>query len=268
MNGLERIQTTFQQTAAQGRAALMPYFTVGFPSLHGSHSSQAILEAIAASGADLIELGIPFSDPLADGPTIQRSTQTALAQGTRVADCIEAARQLRAQGATQALLLMGYINPILSFGPQHFVQAAAEAGVDGLIIPDLPVEEGEEIEALCRAQGLALVYMLAPTSTPQRMALVAAHASGFIYLVSVAGVTGAREDVPPGLAEFVSRVRQVSELPLAVGFGIATPHKAQLIGKLADGVIVGSAMISRAEGNADPSRSVGQFVRELRAAVG
>ncbi len=264
MNGLEHIKNTFDRVKKEKRAALMPYYTIGFPNLE---QSQEVLEAIASCGADLIELGVPFSDPLADGPTIQRSTQAALAQGVKLRDCIAAARRLRAKGVTQPLILMGYINPILSYGLRLFVQEATAAGVDGFIVPDLPVEEGEKLEALCREQGCALVYMLAPTSTPERIAAVTAHSSGFVYLVSVTGVTGARDEVPADLAAFVQRVRQATSLPLGVGFGIATPEKAAKIAKIADGVIVGSAMISHAEGAAEPGRAVGEFVGSLRRAV-
>ena len=264
MNGIEHIQNTFRQAQDEKRAALMPYFTIGFPDLE---QSRAVLASIAAYGADLIELGMPFSDPLADGPTVQRSTQAALAQGVKMRDCIETARILRAKGAAQALLLMGYVNPILSYGLRAFVQDAAAAGVDGLIVPDLPVEEAQELEDACREAGCALVYMLAPTSTPERIAAVAAHSSGFIYLVSVTGVTGAREEVPADLSDFIQRVRQATRLPLAVGFGIATPEKAARIAQMADGVIVGSAMISAAEGAGDPAEAVGDLVSHLREAV-
>ena len=192
--GLDRIAAAFAAARAEGRAALMPYFTLGYPD---ADTSEAVIRAIAAAGADLIELGVPFSDPLADGPTIQRSTQVALEGGMTVARCLALTRRLREAGVSQALLLMGYVNPILAYGAARFVADAAAAGADGLIIPDLPPEEAAaggacEIEAACAAHGLALVYLAAPTSTDERLATLAARTTGFLYLVSVAGVTGAR----------------------------------------------------------------------------
>ena len=192
--GLVRIADAFAAARAEGRAALMPYFTLGYPD---ADTSEAVIRAIAAAGADLIELGVPFSDPLADGPTIQRSTQVALEGGMTVARCLALTSRLREAGVSQALLLMGYVNPILAYGAARFVADAAAAGADGLIIPDLPPEEAAaggagEIEAACAAHGLALVYLAAPTSTDERVATLAARTTGFLYLVSVAGVTGAR----------------------------------------------------------------------------
>jgi tryptophan synthase alpha chain len=230
-------------------------------------ASLEVVQAMAQNGADLIELGVPFSDPLADGPTIQHSTQVALQQGMNVARCLEMTAQLRRSGLSQPLLLMGYINPLLAYGTERFVTEAAEAGADGLILPDLPVEEAQEIEGLCRQHGLALVYLLAPTSPPERIALLAEHASGFLYLVSVTGVTGARQSLPPDLQDFVTRVRAQTDLPLAVGFGIATPQHAAEVGKIADGVIVGSALIRAAGEASDPAKAATNFLRELSQAL-
>jgi tryptophan synthase alpha chain len=264
MSGLEHIASTFEAARLEGRPALMPYFTLGYP----THSASLnIITAIARSGADLIELGIPFSDPLADGPTIQHSTQVALENGTSVARCLEMTADLRAGGVTQPLLLMGYYNPILSFGVGLFVAAAAQAGADGLIVPDLPPEEAGELEGHCRDHGLGLVFLVAPTSTPERLALVAAHSTGFLYLVSLAGVTGARAQLASDLEEFVERVRAVSTLPLAVGFGISTPLQASQVGALADGVIVGSALIHAAGHSDQPEQAAGAFVSDLKEAL-
>jgi len=238
---------------------LIPYLTLGYPT---PRLSLELVEAAVAGGADLVELGIPFSDPLADGPTIQRATHLALQQGMTVARCLEMAAELRARGVEVPLLFMGYFNPILAYGVEAFVRASAKAGVDGLIIPDLPPEEGDEIEAACRHSGLALVYLLAPTSTEERIRLVSQRATGFIYLVSVTGVTGARDRLPPRLASFVSRVRAATRMPLAVGFGISTPQQAQQVGELADGVVVGSAILRLVED--EPARKVEDFVRSLR----
>lgn len=260
MNGLDRIGAKFDEVKSQGRAALMPYFTLGYPT---RELSLEIIRRLAASGADLIELGIPFSDPLADGPTIQRSTQIALEQGISVAGCLESVAQLRAAGVQQPLLLMGYYNPILAFDPLRFVTQAAEAGADGFIIPDLPPEEAGELEAACRTAGCALIYLLAPSSTADRIAKIAQHASGFIYLVSVDGITGARHHLPADLEAFIRRVRAQTNLPLAVGFGISTPSQAAAVARIADGVIVGSALIQAAERTSQPAEAVGDFVRGM-----
>ena len=202
-DGLARIAAAFAAPRAEGRAALMPYFTLGYPDIP---TSEAVVRAIAATGADLIELGVPFSDPLADGPTIQHSTQVALEQGMTLARGLALTSRLRAAGVTQPLLLMGYVNPILAYGVSRYVADAAAAGADGFIVPDLPPEEAGELEAACRTHGLALIFLLAPTSTPERIAAVVSHATGFVYLVSLAGVTGARDQLPPDLAAFVGRV--------------------------------------------------------------
>jgi tryptophan synthase alpha chain len=264
--GLDRIAAAFAAAHAEGRAALMPYFTLGYPD---ADTSEAVIRAIAAAGADLIELGVPFSDPLADGPTIQRSTQVALQGGMTVARCLALTRRLRAAGVSQALLLMGYINPILAYGAARFVADATAAGADGLIIPDLPPEEAAagEIEAACATHGLALIYLAAPTSTDERLAALAARTTGFLYLVSVAGVTGARGGLPPDLAAFAGRARAVAQTPIAVGFGIATPAQARAVGQLADGVIVGSALINAVTGAADPPAAAQRFVGGLRVAL-
>jgi tryptophan synthase alpha chain len=263
--GVERIADAFAAARAGGRAALMPYYTLGYPD---PETSLAVICALAhGGGADLIELGVPFSDPLADGPTIQRSTQAALQHGMTVRRCLQLTRRIREAGVTQPLLLMGYLNPILAYGMASFVADAVAAGADGFIIPDLPPEEGLSLEAACQAAGCALVYLLAPTADTLRAAEIARRSTGFLYLVSVAGVTGARDDVPAGLEEFVRRVRPLAHLPLAVGFGIATPRHAALVGRMADGVIVGSALINAVDQAADPPAAAGDFLRSLRAAL-
>ncbi len=264
MNGMDRIAETFKRCRQAGRAACMPYFTLGYPD---AALSGEILLAAARSGADLFELGIPFSDPLADGPTIQHSTQTALEHGMTVRGCLEQVRSLRRNGVTQPLLLMSYINPLLAFGMESFTAEAAAAGADGLIVPDLPPEESAGLEEACRRHALALIFLLAPTSTQERIALAASRATGFIYLVSVTGVTGARNELPPDLADFIGRVRQATDLPLAVGFGIATPQQAAQVGRLADGVIVGSALINAIGHSNDPCATASAFIHELAAAL-
>jgi tryptophan synthase alpha chain len=261
MSGLDRIATAFAST--DGRAALMPYFTLGYPD---AETSLDVVEAIARAGADLIELGVPFSDPLADGPIIQHSTQVALEQGTNAERCLEMVAQLRTRGVTQPLMLMGYVNPILAFGVERFVAQATMTGADGFIVPDLPPEEAAAMEVACQAHERALVYLLAPTSPSERIARLATRTTGFLYLVSLAGVTGARDTLPPDLEGFVRRVRDVAHTPLAVGFGISTPEQARAVGRVADGVIVGSALI-KAAGKEGPPAAAGAFVRGLREAL-
>jgi tryptophan synthase alpha chain len=264
MTGVEHIHETFRALKLAGRAACMPYYTLGYPT---QAMSLEILHSIARSGADLIELGIPFSDPLADGPTIQHSTQVALENGASVRRCLELVKALRQDGIGQPLVLMSYINPLLAYGVERFCADAASAGADGLIVPDLPPEEGEELEQACRKQGLAMVNLLAPTSTAERIALAAQRSSGFLYLVSVTGVTGARQALSPDLAGFVARVRLATDLPLAVGFGIATPQQATQVGRLADGVIVGSALINTVDQAGDPCSAAGETIKALANAL-
>ena len=264
MNGLERISAVFQSTQAAGRSALMPYFTLGYPD---AQSSLEIIEAIANSGADLIEIGMPFSDPLADGPTIQHSTQIALEQGMTVAGCLGLTADLRARGVEQPLILMGYVNPILAFGIERFVAEAAAAGADAFIVPDLPPEEAEAMWTACSEHQLALIFMLAPTSTAERMTTVLERSAGFVYLVSLIGVTGARTELPEGLQTFVQSVRGLTQLPLAVGFGVSTPDQARVVGSIAEGVIVGSALINAVDGAENLPQAAGAFVSALRTAL-
>ncbi|MBE2238231.1 MAG: tryptophan synthase subunit alpha [Caldilineaceae bacterium] len=244
MTGVEQIQAIFVKAKAEQRAVFMPYHAMGYPD---RAQTLEIIRTLGETGAELFEIGIPHSDPLADGPTIQTATYTALTQGTTVADCLAMVRELRAAGMTQPFCAMTYYNPLFAYGMEAFVADARTAGIDGLIVPDLPPEEAEELEAACRRAGLATIYLLAPTSTDARIRFVAAHSTGFIYLVSVTGITGARTDLPPDLADFVARVRKVTTLPLAVGFGIGTGEQASAVARLADGVIVGSALVKAAD---------------------
>lgn len=260
--GAERIESLFKQVKAERRAAFMPYHAMGYPS---RAATLEIVEALAGCGADLFEIGIPHSDPLADGPTIQTATYTALTQGTTVADCLAMTRTLREAGVRQPFCAMTYVNPLMAYGMQRFVADAVASGIDGLIVPDLPPEEASELEQACRSAGLATIYLLAPTSTDERIQLVARHATGFIYLVSVTGITGARSELPPDLADFVRRVRRRTELPLAVGFGIGSAAQAAAVAQIADGVIVGSALVKLAgERSVDAVRALGA---ELAAGV-
>ncbi len=247
-------------TFARHKPAFMPYFTLGYPDYE---TSLAVVEACAAAGANMMELGIPFSDPLADGPTIQHSTQVALQGGMTVERCITAVSTLRARGVTIPFMLMGYVNPILAYGTACFVQDAALSGANGFIVPDLPPEEAGELQDLCQEHGLALTYLLSPNSSDERIRLVTRKSTGFTYLVSVTGITGARTELPPALGSFISRVRAQAAGPLAIGFGISTRQQTQAVGALADGVIVGSALIRAVDEAADKPEAAARFVRSL-----
>jgi tryptophan synthase alpha chain len=245
-----------------GHKALIAYLTVGYPNPEATGEAATML---ANSGCDIIELGIPFSDPLADGATIQKASYQALRQGITPQACLDVARRLR-QRITTPLVFMSYYNPILSFGLEAFCQASAEAGVAGLIVPDLPPEEGVELEISTRRHKLDLVYLLTPTSTEERISLVAERSQGFIYLVSLTGVTGARQALPPELEGFVRRVRQRTSKPLCVGFGVSNPEQAGRVAQVADGVIVGSRLIQLIDEDASLS-SLKSTVLGLREAL-
>ncbi len=262
-NGRTKITTAFKNALQSRTAAVMPYFTLGYPD---RSQSLDIIEAIAPF-SDLIELGVPFSDPLADGPTIQRSTQISLENGTTVAGCFDMVRELRLRGVETPICLMGYYNPMLAYGLERFVTDSKEAGVQGFIVPDLPPEEVAELQLLVDEAGLAYIYFLAPTSSQERIEQVAASAQGFIYLVSVTGVTGARSALQSDLAAFVQRVRANSGMPLAVGFGISSPTQAASVAELADGVIIGSALISAVNEAHDKPAIAASFVQSLQHAL-
>jgi len=261
MTGRQRIEALFARTKAEGRAAFLPYHAMGFPS---REATLEVIQSLAAAGADAFEIGIPHSDPLADGPTNQAATYAAITQGTTVADCLAMVRELRASGVSQPFFAMSYINPLMAYGVEAFVRDAVAAGIDGLIVPDLPPEEATFIEQPAQAAGLATIYMLAPTSTPERIRLVAQHATGFIYMVSVTGITGARTELSPDLAGFVARVRRETNLPLAIGFGIGTGAQAAQVAKIAEGVIVGSALVKASAVSVEAVRALGN---ELAAGV-
>lgn len=241
----------------------MPYVTVGYPSLE---ATLEVVPLLASCGCDIVELGIPFSDPLADGVTIQKASFRALENGVTPETCLEIAGQLK-EKVDIPLVLMTYFNPVFSYGLEKFVSACTRSGIDGLIIPDLPPEEGSELEVLTQRQGLDLIYLLAPTSTEKRIRLVAERSRGFIYLVSLTGVTGVRDRLPADLETFVARVRQVAKQPLCVGFGIATPEQAKRVARSADGVIVGSRLIQLMEAEANFLAPAGNFITGLRRAL-
>jgi tryptophan synthase alpha chain len=261
---MSRITATFARLRAAGRAAFMPYLTLGFPE---RDSALSLVPALEAAGADLIELGLPFSDPLADGATIQAATQRALANGMTLARCLDQVEALRQGGVTVPLVLMGYYNPILQLGLEPFADRAAAAGVDGVIVPDLPPEESDPLRSLLRDRSIDLVFLLAPTSTGDRLRQVAALSGGFLYLVSLTGVTGARQQMASGLEEWVAQVRSATDLPVAVGFGISTPAQAAEVACYADGVIVGSALIQAIGAARDPRSAAAAFTASLRSAM-
>lgn len=253
---MNRIQAAFQH-----RPVFMPYFPVGYPTVSVSVD---VLEALARNGADLIEVGLSFSDPLADGPVIQRATQIALQNGVTTRHGIEAVAELRRRGVQIPLVLMGYYNPILAYGLRNFIRDAVQAGADGFILPDLPPEEAEEFRQWLDETQTPLIPMLAPTTSDVRMERIARQARGFIYLVSVTGVTGERRDLSTGLGDLIARVRRYTEIPVCVGFGISTPEQAIAVGQLADGVIVGSACVREVGESADPVQAAAAFAHKYR----
>ncbi|NWG05555.1 MAG: tryptophan synthase subunit alpha [Chloroflexi bacterium] len=249
------------ETAFTTKPIFMPYFPLGYPDLDMSID---VIEALARNGADLIEVGLSFSDPLADGPVIQHATQIALEKGITVKKSLEAVKELRRRGVDIPLILMGYYNPMLAYGLEKFVRDAREAGADGFIIPDLPAEESKEFEEA--AGDLPLIQMLAPTTPPERMEMIARNAKGFIYLVSVTGITGERQSLAEGLGGLIAQVREhaLQSVPVCVGFGISTPEQAKEVGRMADGVIVGSACVKMIGGSEKPVEAAREFARSFR----
>lgn len=260
--GAPHMAALFAAARTDQRAVFMPYLVVGYPDMETFFQ---LVIGLEQTGATMFELGVPFSDPLADGPVIQAATQQALTQGINVAACLAAVAELRARGVRAALNLMSYVNPLLAYGVTRFCAAAADAGLDGLIVPDLPPEESDELAAACHTHGLALIRFLAPTSTQARVERVTRAAEGFIYLVSLTGVTGLRDRLPPELEAFVARVRAQTTVPLAVGFGISNAEQARTVAQIADGVIVGTAIVKRAGGE-NPVPDVVKLGEELVAA--
>jgi tryptophan synthase alpha chain len=255
-SGVERIARAFTDTGP--RAALMPYLMGGFPTLE---QSTRIGQACVQAGADLLELGLPYSDPLADGPVIHDAGVRALAAGANVAGVLEVAREL---SRSVPVVLMAYANMVLAPGADAFAERLAQSGACGLIVPDLPLEESDEIGAACRAHGLALVPLVAPTTTPQRMAAIGAHARGFLYTVSVVGTTGERQTLEQRFADVLARAKACTRAPVVAGFGIATSeHVRQAAAAGADGVIVGTRLVRAAGESDDPPAAVGALVQEL-----
>ena len=266
MTAPDRIAAAFATARAEGRAALVTYVMGGDPDLA---TSRDMALACAEGGADLLEIGMPFSDPIADGPTIQAAGERALAAGATVEGCLRLAADVRKRTGAP-IALMGYVNPVLAYGEERFLDGCARAGVDAVILPDLPPEEAEAFRALAAARGVRTVFLIAPTSTEGRVAEACAAATGFVYFVSVTGVTGARAALPEDLGHRVAAVRARSPVPVVVGFGVSTPEQARHVGRLADGVVVGSAIVSRvAKGGTRRVRAarVRRFVAGLRAGL-
>jgi tryptophan synthase alpha chain len=240
---LGRIADVFANLKQQGKKGLIPFITAGDPDLA---TTEQLLIALSKAGATLIELGVPFSDPMADGPVIQRASERALKHSFGLQDILDTAARARKQIDTP-IILFSYYNPLLQFGLQRLAQAVSEAGVDGVLVTDLTPEESGEFEATLREHDLDMIFLVAPTSTDERLRLVAEHASGFIYAVSRAGVTGTREKVSAEAEKLVNRVRQFSSLPVAVGFGISNAAQVADVHRYADAVVVGSAIVAEME---------------------
>lgn len=260
-----RIARRFAELAKHGEMGIVAYLTAGDPTLD---ATEKIVLAAAEAGADVIELGVPFSDPLADGPTIQRASERALKSGTTLAGILALVARLR-RSTEVPIVLFSYFNPILQMGIEKFAAAAAKAGADGVLATDLTPEEAADYRAILRAHNLDTIFLAAPTSTDARLAKIAAASSGFLYLISRTGVTGTRDALPEDLPAFVRRVRQHTRLPIAVGFGISLPTHVTILGGIADAAVVGSAIVVEIEKAATPERAaeaVAHLIRNLKQA--
>lgn len=256
---MTRISETFAACNAANRAAFIPFIMGGDPSLV---ATAQLLDALPTAGADIIELGIPFSDPMADGPTIAAAGKRALDGGASLSGVLALARDFRAKHATP-LVLMGYLNPIYMYGYAKFAADAAAAGVDGIIIVDLPPEEAAELEPALTQHGIALVRLIAPTSVPGRLPLLTQHANGYLYYVSITGITGAGSASAADVADKIAHIRAATNLPVCVGFGIKTPADVAAMAPLADGVVVGSALVNHIEATNADVNSFASYVRSL-----
>jgi len=263
---VNRIDAKFGELRSRGEAALIPFISAGDPDLA---TTLKLLRALDRNGADSIELGVPFSDPMADGPTIQRASERALKGGASLSGVLEVVREFR-QHSDIPLVIFGYYNPFFRYGLRRLIQEAKEAGVDGILCVDLPPEESGELKRWTSAHGLDTIYLLAPTSDVERIRLVAREGQGFIYFVSVTGVTGARSRFDNRLESLVARVRLYTSLPIGVGFGISTTKQAAWVASFADAVVVGSALIAlmeREERNKEKVKQVSAFVARLKRAI-
>ena len=261
-----RIGSRFSELRARAERALVPFVSAGDPNLP---TTEALLLAIAEAGADLIEIGVPFSDPLAEGPTIQRSSERALRSGTTLRGVLGLVKNLRSR-IDQPLVLMGYANVFLAMGERNFAEAAKEVGVDGVITVDLPPEEGELFFDSLIEKEIDPILLASPTTSDSRLAVLAEKTRGFLYYVSLTGVTGARKEMAAGLEAAVSRIREISDVPVCVGFGISTPEQVAEVARFADGAVVGSALIDLIEAAGTPGaalESVSEFVAQLKRAL-
>ena len=263
---MTRIEEKFKELKKKNKAALVTYVTAGDPSLE---ATLEILLRLEENGADIIELGIPFSDPMADGPIIQAASERALRSGTTLHGVLDLVQKFRSY-SNLPLILFGYYNPFFSYGVEEFSKDAREAGTDGVLVVDLPPEEADEIKEKIDKAGLNMIFLLAPTSTEERIKLVAKKASGFVYLVSVTGVTGIRPDMDYSLESLVSNIRRNTNLPVGIGFGVSKPEQAERIAKFADAVVVGSSIVKIIEGWGNGSRKairdMSHFVKRLTEA--
>ena len=258
-----RIEERFAALREKGETALIPFLTAGDPDLE---TTEALVLSMAEAGADLIELGFPFSDPFAEGPTIQRSSERALAGGVNLHKILALVKKLRAK-LEIPLVLMGYANCVYAMGIERFAEVASEVGTDGIIIPDLPPEEGEDLFRACNAKGIDCILLAAPTTSPERLAMLARESRGFLYYVSLTGVTGARSELAAGIEEGVRSAKKLGDIPVCVGFGISTPEQAAEVAVYADGVVVGSAVVDRIEAAATRDakvEAVGHFIEQLK----
>jgi tryptophan synthase alpha chain len=249
---VSRIERRFEELREEGRAGLVTYLTAGDPD---PDTSARLFAGLAEGGADLIEIGMPFSDPMADGPVIQEAGQRALRQGMTLRRTLAIVRELRCTDDATPIVLMGYYNPIYRYGPKRFAQDAVEAGVDGVIVVDLPPEEDAELTAPARGAGLDFVRLATPTSDDRRLPIIVEHASGFIYYVAIAGITGTRSAAAANVAAAVACLRRFTPLPVAVGFGIRTPEQASAVARVADAAVVGTALVQRVALNLNPDNT-------------
>jgi len=263
---MSRIDATFAALRDRGRKALIPYITVGDPHADGTAT---IMLAMAGAGADIIELGVPFSDPMADGPVVQKASERALARGIGMAQVLAAVHEFRERDAKTPIVLMGYANPIERYGSERFADAAKAAGVDGVLVVDYPPEECEEFTALLKARAIDPIFLIAPTSTEVRIASVAKVASGYVYHVSLKGVTGAGHFDIAAVAEMIPRIKTHVRLPIGVGFGIRDAKTARAVADVADAVVIGSALVQRLEtaSREEAPTIARQFIAEIRAAL-
>lgn len=263
---MNRIDRVFNKLKKNRKKALITYITAGFPSIEYTHD---IIRILSSQGVDILELGVPFSDPIADGPTIQRASEQALKNGINLKGILQFVKKIR-KDIEVPIVLMGYYNPFLAYGIERFTKDAAESGVDGLIIPDLPPEEAEALVRHARRQKIATIFLLAPTSTGKRVRHVLRFSKGFVYYVSLTGVTGSRKTLPNGIKENVRRIKKLTKLPVCVGFGVSRPSQAKMLAKFADGVIVGSAIIKiilDAKNKKEALENIKNFITGLKGAV-